>query len=238
MLWVRSLDTEEARPLAGTENAEPRLFWSPDSRFLAFVSGGKLKKIEATGGPAQTLCDDPTHMAGGVWTSDNRILFGTLGPVQVVSAAGGTPTPLTTLDHSRNELAHAGPSMLPDGHHFLYLRLSIPFENGGVYIGSLDAKPEQQSTRKLLPDTTNAVYVPSPLTGDAPGLSAVRARRHAVIPNQRHVDGAALRSQADGTSPAMPCPSPSRSASFSASPTGVLAFCDGRSPGQQSTHLV
>ena len=150
MIWVRSLDAEEARPLTGTENAF-KLFWSPDSRSLAFTSGGKLKKIEAAGGPAQTLCDDPTPtLVGGVWTSDNRILFGTFGPVQLVSAAGGTPTPLTTLDRSRNDLAHAPASMLPDGHHFLYVRLSIPIENAGVYIGSLDAKPDGQSARKLL----------------------------------------------------------------------------------------
>jgi predicted Ser/Thr protein kinase len=158
MLWVRSLDSEEARPLTGTEDAADP-FWSPDSRFLAFQSGGKLKKIEATGGPAQTLCDAPTF-TGGAWTSDNRILLGTLGPLQVVSASGGTPTPLTVLDHSRNELAHETPAMLPDGHRFLYFRLSIPLENGGVYVGSLDVKPEQQSAKRLL-DATPAVYMPS-----------------------------------------------------------------------------
>jgi len=49
MLRVRSLDAEEAQALAGTEDATVYLFWSPDSRFLAFGSGGKLKKIEATG---------------------------------------------------------------------------------------------------------------------------------------------------------------------------------------------
>jgi eukaryotic-like serine/threonine-protein kinase len=167
MLWVRSLDSEEARPLTGTEDAgDP--FWSPDSRFLAFQSGTKLKRIEAEGGPAQTLCDAPTF-TGGAWTSDNRILIGTLGPLQVVSASGGTPTPLTALDHSRNEIAHEVPAMLPDGHHFLYFRLSIPLENGGAYVGSLDAKPEQQSTKRLLA-ATPAVYVPSPLVGDAPGF--------------------------------------------------------------------
>jgi Tol biopolymer transport system component len=168
MIWVRSLDSEDARLLAGTEDARG-LFWSPDSRSLAFVSNGKLKRIEAAGGPAQTLCDDSTD-AGGVWTADNRILFGTLGPIQLVPAAGGTPTPLTVLDHSRNEVGHILPAMLPDGHHFLYMRFSVPIENGGPYIGSLDAKPDRQSTKKLLPDATPAIYVPSPFTGDTPGF--------------------------------------------------------------------
>jgi eukaryotic-like serine/threonine-protein kinase len=170
MIWVRALDTEEeARPLAGTENAFNTLIWSPDSRALAFASGGKLKTIDATGGPAQTLCDDPTGRAGGIWTSDNRIVFSGLGPLQIVSASGGTPTPLTALDHSRNEIAHGAAVMLPDGHHFIYGRLSVPLENGGLYIGSLDAKPEQQSAKRLLPDLSGAAYAPSPQTGDQPG---------------------------------------------------------------------
>jgi Tol biopolymer transport system component/predicted Ser/Thr protein kinase len=224
MIWVRSLDTEEARPLAGTESATNTPFWSPDSRFLAFASEGKLRRIEAAGGPAQTLCDAPTFN-GGFWTSDNRILFGSLGPLQIVSAAGGMPTPLTTLDHSRLELGHLAPAMLPDGHHFLYARLSIPLEKGGIYVGSLDAKPEQQSTKRLLPDTTPAVYVPSPLTGDAPGLllflrgltlgsSAAGGTLMAqpFDPKRGELSGEAVPI-AEQVAP-----------SFSASPTGVLAF--------------
>jgi Tol biopolymer transport system component len=230
MIWVRSLNFEEARSLAGTEDITGDPFWSPDSRFLAFGSGGKLKRIEAAGGPAQTLCDAPTFNAG-FWTSDNRILFGTLGPVQQVSAAGGMPTPLTTLDHSRNELAHAAPVMLPDGNHFVYSRVSIPLENGGVYIGSLDAKPEQQSTKRLLPDTSPAVYVPSPLAGDAPGFLLF-------------MRGLTLASNETGTLMAQPF-DPKRlelsgeavpiaeqvTASFSASRNGVLAFRTGGTQG-------
>jgi hypothetical protein len=54
-LWVRPFDSPEARPLAGTQDA--RLpFWSPDSRFIGFFADGRLKKIEVTGGPVQTLC--------------------------------------------------------------------------------------------------------------------------------------------------------------------------------------
>jgi serine/threonine protein kinase len=56
-LWVRSLDSLEARPLPGTEGARGIPLWSPDSRHLAFVTAdGKLKKIDASGGSAQVLC--------------------------------------------------------------------------------------------------------------------------------------------------------------------------------------
>jgi Tol biopolymer transport system component/predicted Ser/Thr protein kinase len=234
MLWVRSLDSEEVRPLAGTEDAAGTI-WSPDSRFLAFSSGDKLKKIEAAGGPAQTLCD-ASGLAGGAWTSDNRILFGSPGPLQVVSAAGGMPTPLTTLDRSRNEVQHEFPVMLADGHHFLYLRFSLPLGSGGVYIGSLDAKPEQQSTKRLLPDTTPAVYVPSPLAGGAAGFLLF-------------VRGFTLSSgAAGGTLMAQPfdpkrlelsgdaVPIADKVAYFSASPSGVLAF--GTVGAQGNTQLT
>jgi serine/threonine protein kinase/Tol biopolymer transport system component len=167
-IWIRPVDAPEARSLAGTEGAALGLFWSPDSRLLGFSSGGKLKKIEATGGPVQTLCDAPTFF-GGAWTSDNRILFSTIGTLQQVPAAGGMPTPLTVPDHSRQEVGHFYPSMLPDGHHFFYFRVSVPFEKGGLYIGSLDAKPEQQSTKRLLPDGTSAVYAPAQLSDGGAG---------------------------------------------------------------------
>jgi eukaryotic-like serine/threonine-protein kinase len=50
-LWVRPLDSTEARSLAGTHGAIFP-FWSPDSRFIGFFADGRLKEIEFTGGPA------------------------------------------------------------------------------------------------------------------------------------------------------------------------------------------
>ena len=55
-LWVRALDSTEAKALAGTQGASFP-FWSPDSRFIGFFADGRLKKIEVTGGPVQTLCE-------------------------------------------------------------------------------------------------------------------------------------------------------------------------------------
>jgi predicted Ser/Thr protein kinase len=66
-IWVRSLDTIEARMLPGTENGGSP-FWSPDSRYIAFTEGGKLKKIDVTGWRAadDSLRDNrqrgPRHM--------------------------------------------------------------------------------------------------------------------------------------------------------------------------------
>jgi eukaryotic-like serine/threonine-protein kinase len=158
MLWVRPLDSLIAQPLAGTEDAR-QPFWSPDSRFLGFFSQSKLKKIETSGGPPQTVCDVGTVGSwGGTWGPDGVILLGGNGgnsifPIEVVSAAGGQPKPATVLDRSRQQRGHSFPQFLPDGRHFLYLALSAKRENTGVYIGSLDSK----DTKRLLSVESSAL---------------------------------------------------------------------------------
>ena len=158
-LWVRPLDTDVAQPLAGTENASFP-FWSPDSRSIAFLAQGKLKRIEAAGGPVVTLCD-ATLSSGGTWNSDNVILF-TPRPgssIHRVAATGGTPVPVTTLNPEKGDAQHFHPSFLPDGRHFLYF--VVGSKSGGitdpraVEIGSLDP---QELTKEIVPEGSNAQY--------------------------------------------------------------------------------
>jgi serine/threonine protein kinase len=158
-LWVRDLDSLEWRQLQGTQNATSP-FWSPDSKFLAFGVGNQLKKIDIAGGPPQTLTETAAPAGSGVWTRDGIILFGGrgVGSLSKVSQAGGVATPVTTVDLARGEAFHALPTLLPDGKHFLYLR------NGGadvigMYGGSLDAKPEEQSKERFLAGAFAASYV-------------------------------------------------------------------------------
>ena len=73
-----------------------------------------------------------------------------------VSAAGGTATPLITLDTERQENAHFWPYFLPDGKHFLFFARSAKPENNAIFIGSLDSKERTL----LLSATSNPVYVP------------------------------------------------------------------------------
>jgi eukaryotic-like serine/threonine-protein kinase len=169
-LWTRNLDSLEPRALAesypsGAFKAlgAPSVFWSPDSRFIAFQSGSKLIKIDISGGPAQTLCEVQRTVVGGSWNRDGVIVFGDSGAkgLMQVAAAGGVASPLTTFDLSRKEVIHVLPSFLPDGQHFVYLRASSIPENSGVYVGSLNTKPEEQDSRRLLATTSGPVYVPS-----------------------------------------------------------------------------
>jgi hypothetical protein len=55
-LWLHSLDSLTTQALVAADNAY-NPFWSPDSRFVGFFSGGKLKKIDISGGLAETICD-------------------------------------------------------------------------------------------------------------------------------------------------------------------------------------
>jgi Tol biopolymer transport system component len=157
-LWVRFLDTLEARPLAGSENAIAA-FWSPDSRSIGFETSGtiKLKRVEISGGPPQTLCD--ANAGPGTWSKDGVIVFRiTTSGLMRVPAGGGDCTQLTKFDPVLGDTNHRYPYFLPDGRHFLYQRVSNRPENTGIYIGSLDVKPEQQSTRRLMPAESNVVY--------------------------------------------------------------------------------
>jgi eukaryotic-like serine/threonine-protein kinase len=159
-LWIRALDSLAAQPLPGTDGAT-NPFWSPDGRFLAFYADGSLKKIAVSGGPAQTLAGGFLGIAGGTWSHDGVVLFaqGAAPPITLyrVSAAGGAATRVTTLDTSRQEVAHAFPDFLPDGKHFLYSALSIAKrENDAIYMGSLDSKERTL----LLTATSDPVYSP------------------------------------------------------------------------------
>jgi eukaryotic-like serine/threonine-protein kinase len=161
-LWVRALDSLEARLLPGTENAGGP-FWSPDSRFIAFGDGNKLKKVDVTGGPPITLCEVQNTVGSGAWSQDGVIVFGGrgAGALQRVSAAGGVAAPVTVLDPLRQEGFHSFPSFLPDGRHFIYFRTSVRADSNGIYMGSLDAKPEQQATKRLLAVQYGAAYIPT-----------------------------------------------------------------------------
>ncbi len=155
-LWVQPLSGVSAQPLAGTEGAS-NPFWSPDSRFLGFFANRKLNKIEASGGPPQSLADASLGR-GGSWNRDGVILFvpNSREVVHRVSASGGSPSPVTKLDAGASEVSHRWPVFLPDGRRFLYLA-----QNGGgigeknaIYAASLDG-----GERKLLFNAnTNVAY--------------------------------------------------------------------------------
>ena len=170
-LWIRTMDSLEVRSLPGSEANEntPPPFWSPDGRFVAFDAGGKLKKLDVSGGPPQTLCDLPSVAVGGTWNRNGDIIVGNItGGLLHVRETGGAASPVTTLDPSRKEEFHMLPSFLPDGRHFVYLRVAPGGpEFSGTYVGMLDAKPDEQSKERLLPYQVGLTYAAA--TDSGPG---------------------------------------------------------------------
>ena len=142
-LWLRPMDSLDARPLAGTEGArgDSRPMWSPDSRHIAFFVGGKLKKVPVAGGPAQTICD--ANGADGSWSTRGEILFDgeASAPLMRVAAAGGVAKPEVTADDLEGGISLGWPEFLPDGEHFVYLAETSEEENK-VMFRSLDSGGE------------------------------------------------------------------------------------------------
>jgi eukaryotic-like serine/threonine-protein kinase len=165
VLWIRALDSLDSRALAGTEGVSPGPIWSPDGRYLAFGVNGfpsRLKKVAASGGPPQTLCEYTGGYREGAWNLDGTIVFGAApGGLWQVPEGGGSATVVTALDVPRQEVQHAGPVFLPDGRRFLYHRASRAPEYRGIYMGSLDTKPTEQSTTRVVAADSDPVYVPS-----------------------------------------------------------------------------
>jgi eukaryotic-like serine/threonine-protein kinase len=216
-LWVRSLDTLQVRPLDGTEGASGWPFWSPDSNFLAYGTGGKLLKIDVSGGPAQVLCD-ASLMLGGVWTNDDRIIFSSGGALLQVAAAGGTPSPVGIG-------AGGFPALLPDGRHLVFSLGPPGARNAGLYVESLDAKPGEQAPKKLLSDLSTVVYVPSsdPMVGyllfvRGSGSGAVGTLMAQAFDSRR----------LELTGDAVPVAEQVSINVFSASATGVLVYASGQ----------
>ena len=157
LLWVRSLNSDFAKPLEGTSGAA-HPFWSPDGRYSAFFAGGKLLKVPADGGPVATLAE-ATNPRGGTWSINDVILFEgdyTGGLMKVNAQNGGVVEPATVLDRTKHS-THRWPWFLPDGKHFLFLATNHtggdPSQNG-VYFGSLD----NQETRLIVTTESAAQY--------------------------------------------------------------------------------
>jgi serine/threonine protein kinase/Tol biopolymer transport system component len=138
-LWLRPLESLAAREIPGTDGAQ-MIFWSPDSKYVAyFVGGQKLMKVLASGGTPEAICD-VTGPRGGSWSRDGDILFAPLseGPIHRISANGGVGVPVTKLDST--ETAHRFPVWLPDGKHFLYTALPIHDGLYTIHMASLDGE--------------------------------------------------------------------------------------------------
>jgi serine/threonine-protein kinase len=120
LLYVRRLNQTHATALAGTEDAISP-FFSPDSRWIAFFAGMKLKKVAATGG-APIIVADAISGRGGTWAPDGTIVFQADSqpnrPLSRVSANGGPAVAVAGL--AEGEVTEVWPQILSSGRALIY----------------------------------------------------------------------------------------------------------------------
>jgi serine/threonine-protein kinase len=159
-LFDRLLAASAARPIDGTSGATDP-FFSPDGQWLAFFADGALKKVPLSGGVAETICQ-AENPRGGVWTDNGSIIFtpGTDSALYRVSAKGGEPVAVSTIDVAERERSHRWPDTLPDGKSIL---LSVAYDTGNpldnASVAVLDLNTGKH--RILIKGGAFARYVPS-----------------------------------------------------------------------------
>jgi Tol biopolymer transport system component len=136
-IWLQSLGDLEPREIK--VNRDPtHLFWSPDGKYLGYVSGSQILKSSLDGSENQVICDVRGEMTGGAgasWGPDGMIAFsrGDSGGIYQVPAVGGDPKPLVKPDSTESDLHE--PSILPAGRGLLFLghRIRGGFNNIAVW---------------------------------------------------------------------------------------------------------
>jgi len=217
-IYVRAMNALEAQPLPGTEGTR-RPFWSPDSRFLGFVAGGKLKKVEVTGGPPQVICDAPTG-ADGAWGPDGTILFDGTGndPINKVSASGGVASQL--IDGKSQP---GWPQFLPGGKKFLFVHTSAG-SGQGISIAKLDGSDEHEVVNGL----SRVEYAP-------PGY-LLFVRDQTLVAQRFDADAGKLEGEPIPVAEGLGTDAVGL-ADFSASKSGTLAYRAGRAGLMQYTWI-
>ncbi len=128
-LYLRRTHQLQSEHLSGTDRGYNQ-FFSPDGRWIGFVTPTELKKVAISGGTPLTLCAVRRNR-GSTWGPDGTIVFAPdpISGLMQVSAAGGEPQEFTTLEEG--EISHRWPQFLPGGRQVLYTAYTSTDRNQG-----------------------------------------------------------------------------------------------------------
>ena len=151
VLWLHSIASASARPLAGTEGGVLP-FFSPDGHAVGFFSQGKLRRIDLDSGTVLPLADASTP-GGGAWNGDGTILFVPIGGGAVlrIPEGGGAATAVPSTSPANN------PRLLPGGRRFLFG--GGPPTATGLYVSGLDGKDSQRIGDMRLAEYADTGYL-------------------------------------------------------------------------------
>ncbi len=104
-LWLKEHDRVGAVPIPGTVGVRVFTF-SPDGEWIAFASGGQLRKLSLGGGTAIAIGDSAAATAGVAWLDDHSLVYSQLvtrnlrrvnengGPSEIVHRGDSVPAVL------------------------------------------------------------------------------------------------------------------------------------------------
>ncbi|MEN3338576.1 MAG: eukaryotic-like serine/threonine-protein kinase [Acidobacteriota bacterium] len=161
LLYVRRLTQVQATPLAGTDDAESP-FFSADGQWIGYFARGMLKKVAVTGGASVALCEAPIPR-GGSWDGNDSIVLlpNRTGGLVRVSAAGGTPEPVTSILLGNEELTHRWPQVLPGGKGVLFTTGSRTANATGYNDGTILAQSPSGARTVVVRGGYHGQYLPT-----------------------------------------------------------------------------
>ena len=162
-LYLRPIDQAEGKPIPGTENGVCP-FFSPDGKWVGFIGPAGLTKVPIGGGAPVVLCQ--AFPRGASWGQDDTIVFPTSNTSGLwnISAAGGTPQVLTTLDSTNREKSHLWPEILPGGKAVIFAaitRLGFLETDNPVDADIVVQSLETGKRQVVIPGASYARYVPT-----------------------------------------------------------------------------
>jgi len=121
-LFLRPLESLEARLIEGSEGPANNPFFSPDGEWVGYVDSRRrrLRKVPIRGGvavPLSDASDEALNIGGASWSADGTVLFSRREGIFGVAADGGTPE---LLVETRDGEQIASPQGLPDGDSILF----------------------------------------------------------------------------------------------------------------------
>jgi len=159
VLFVRSLDSLTATPIATTTGADSP-FFSPDGAWIGYWDGGELRRVPVAGSTTYTTIarvpgEGTPRIAGVTWGDDDTIVFSTGGDLWSVSASGGSPKRI--VQKRDDEYALKLPHLLPGGKTVLFTRQSTNFRWDDARIVARSLATGEQKV--LLEDAADARYM-------------------------------------------------------------------------------